>query len=230
MIRVRDELPLGEFRRRYARGGGAWTNAVNQSIGAAIARVAMRRDVHPNVLSLLNALVGLATSGAVMITFQWSPIAAGMIGVVGWQLAYSVDCADGQVARATGRATEEGAVLDLLCDYLVQLSVLAVVAGIATQAVEGAVASSLGVMGTGLWLLSPYYSGIASQRLTGRERFAEMGGLRSLMRLARDYGLQVFLVALAVGVAPAAVILVLIAVGLLNLLFAIERIRRFAGV
>ena len=93
------------------RGGGLYSAAVSQRLGALLALMAFRLGLPPASLSLLNVLFGL--SGSVLCIFS------GVFGLVGWQLAYAFDCADGQLARATGRASPAGARLDVLCDLAV---------------------------------------------------------------------------------------------------------------
>ncbi len=45
----------------------------------------------------------------------------GLVALLAWQLAYAFDCADGQLARVTGRTSSAGARVDVLCDVAAQI-------------------------------------------------------------------------------------------------------------
>lgn len=228
MSRTAESLPLSEFRRRYARGGGLWTLAINQRLGAALGRAALSRGVTPRSLSLVNAGTGVATSVVTLGLYPWSPLGASAVALVGWQLAYSADCADGQLARAGGQASEQGAVLDLLCDYVVQLALLIAATSIAMPSLDAPV-SGLAVLLAGLWLLAPYYSGIASELVSvsaGVPR--RLGLVHTVARSSRDYGLHVALVSIAIAVSPLAVLAVLALVAAANLAFLCSRLIQLA--
>src|SRR5690242_20313664 len=107
---------------RANRGGGLYSEAVSQRLGALCAVRAHRLGLSPSALSLANVLCGVIASVLVLVT-GW-----GSFGLLGWQLAYAFDCADGQLARVTGRANPAGARLDVLCDLAVQVSLVAAVA------------------------------------------------------------------------------------------------------
>jgi phosphatidylglycerophosphate synthase len=183
-----------EIRQRFVRGGHWWTLAVNQYVGSFIAAGAIRRAVTPNQLSLLNAVAGIVTSALVLTLYSSSPLLAALVGMVGWQLAYSTDCADGQVARATGRTSLAGARLDLLCDFVVHTSVLASVAHIAATEVGGAyITSLLTVLAIG-HLVPLFYQAL----LTGTSGPAQdisrrRWSLLSIAGGASDWGFHVFL-------------------------------------
>lgn len=206
-----------------------WTLEINQRLGAVLGRAALHRGVRPRSLSLLNAAVGIATSLMTLAVYAWSPLAASVVALVGWQLAYSADCADGQLARAGGQASETGAVLDLLCDYVVQLALLTVVTTIAMPSLDGP-ATGLTVLLAGLWLLAPFYSGVASDRLPARVGLIPRGGLLpTAVHSARDYGLHVALISLAIAVGPVAVLATLVLVGAVNFAFLCSRLVSLAS-
>ena len=57
--------------------------------------------------------------------------AVGLLALVGWQVAYALDCADGQLARVTGRTSAAGARLDVLCDVAAQIALVTALAAVA---------------------------------------------------------------------------------------------------
>lgn len=94
-------------------------------ISRALLGPAIRLGVHPNAVSL----AGLALGGAAAVAYwHWrDPWMAtlGMLLMLGWHVA---DGLDGKLARATGRTSALGRVLDGTCDYLVFITVLVSVA------------------------------------------------------------------------------------------------------
>src|SRR5262252_8303651 len=45
-----------------------------------------------------------------------TPWVVGLVALVAWQIAYALDCADGQLARVGGRTSAAGGRVDVLCD------------------------------------------------------------------------------------------------------------------
>lgn len=101
---------------RYAAGGSPLTQSLSQRIGAVCAWTAYRTGLSPSAVTLAGATL-FALTAAAFAALQPHP-AATLLIVAGWQLAYGLDCADGQLARATGQASDYGAWLDVACDYL----------------------------------------------------------------------------------------------------------------
>lgn len=116
------------------KGGGLFTEATGQWVGAAIAGAAYRLGLPPTVLTLVNFVIGVGTS--VTVVLLAGPVAegrvaawpVGLLALLGWQLAYCFDCADGQLARATGQTSPAGARVDILCDVAIQSALLAALA------------------------------------------------------------------------------------------------------
>src|SRR5258705_401310 len=112
---------LADFLATH-RGGGLYSEAVSQPMGAAIALAAARLGLPPTVLTIVNLLLGVGAS--VTVVALAAPVAAGTvpawlvggIAVLAWQVGYAFDCADGQLARVTGQASPAGGRLDILCD------------------------------------------------------------------------------------------------------------------
>ena len=102
------------------------TNAlVIHRLSRALLPLAVRSGIHPNAVSLL----GLACAGAAGSFYHYwrSPwaVLAGFLFMVGWHIC---DGLDGQLARATGKASATGRLVDGVCDYLAFFAVLIPVA------------------------------------------------------------------------------------------------------
>jgi phosphatidylglycerophosphate synthase len=116
---------------RVNRGGGLFSEAVSQRIGARIAVFAHKHKIAPTVLTVANlgvsclvSFVVVAAAGRVADDKIWAwPI--GLLALVGWQFAYALDCSDGQLARVTGQSSPAGARVDVLCDVAAQIALVA---------------------------------------------------------------------------------------------------------
>jgi phosphatidylglycerophosphate synthase len=104
------------------RGGGPLTVALSQRAGAHLCVPAYRLGLHPRVLTLGGLVCG--TAGAVLVLLGGARPHTDLVAVLLWQLAYCLDCADGQLARYTGRAGKAGARLDVMCDLAVHAAVV----------------------------------------------------------------------------------------------------------
>jgi phosphatidylglycerophosphate synthase len=174
------------------RGGGLFSEAISQRIGARIAVGAHKRRLSPTVLSILNLGLGclvsfivIATAGPVAEGDLWAaPI--GLLALVGWQLAYAFDCSDGQLARVTGQSSTAGGRLDVLCDVAVQCSLVAALAATA-KAQEPETPAWLLAAFAGTWMVNL----VTSVMQTGTQA-ASMVTSTSLpvraVKLVRDYG------------------------------------------
>lgn len=94
-------------------------------ISRALLGPAIRLGIHPNTVSLLGLALG---GGAAFCYAHWrDPRMAtlGLLLMLGWHVA---DGLDGKLARATGRTSPLGRVLDGACDYLVFVVVMMTVA------------------------------------------------------------------------------------------------------
>ena len=94
-------------------------------ISRALLAPAIRLGIHPNAVSLTGLALG---AGAAFCYAHWrDPRMAtlGLLLMLGWHVA---DGLDGKLARATGRTSPLGRVLDGMCDYLVFIVVLVAVA------------------------------------------------------------------------------------------------------
>ena len=91
------------------------TRNVSYRMGAVIALYAARLGVSPNMISALSAIVTV-TSTMLAVYFGLGSWVAGVVLVFGLQLGYAFDCADGPLARATGKGSSFGILFDKICD------------------------------------------------------------------------------------------------------------------
>lgn len=95
-------------------------------LAAAWVALFARTAITPNQVTLLSMAVMLLSAAPLLL---W-PGAWGLaLGVILIELSYVLDCADGQLARLTGRTSEAGARLDFLMDELKALLLIAALSG-----------------------------------------------------------------------------------------------------
>ncbi|HVC22044.1 MAG TPA: CDP-alcohol phosphatidyltransferase family protein [Candidatus Dormibacteraeota bacterium] len=112
------------FWKRYTRAGGPlWTHQVDDRIGALIARAVINTRVTPNHVTVLGLALSVATS--IYVSTLQAPVSppAVLVVVVGWQLAFSLDCGDGVLARSRRAASPFGAWLDQIADFVGKMAV-----------------------------------------------------------------------------------------------------------
>src|SRR3954470_12506081 len=188
------------------RGGGLYSEAISQRIGARIAVGAHKRGLAPSVLTVFNLGLGclvsfvvIATAGPVADGRIWAwPI--GLLALVGWQLAYAFDCSDGQLARVTHQASTAGGRLDVLCDVAVQISLVSALAATAKAQVSDTPAWLLAAF-AGTWMVN-----LVTSVMQSGDQAASMVTSRSLpvrvVKLVRDYGFVIALAGLVLTVLP----------------------------
>lgn len=188
------------------RGGGLFSEALSQRVGARIAYAAHLRHLVPTVLTVVNLGLGclvsfvvVAAAGPVADGRIWAwPI--GLLALLGWQLAYAFDCSDGQLARVTGQSSSAGGRLDVLCDVAVQISLVSAVAATAKAQVPDTPAWLLAAF-AGTWMIN-----LVTSVMQSGDRGASMVTSRSLpvrlVKLVRDYGFVIFLAGLVLTVMP----------------------------
>jgi phosphatidylglycerophosphate synthase len=201
--------PASSLRDFHAvnKGGGLFSEATGQWIGAALAATGQRLRLAPTVLTLVNLLIGLATSVTVIVLAE--PVAdgtvpawpVGLVALVGWQLAYALDCADGQLARVTGQTSTAGARTDILCDVASQIALFTALATVAV-AQQPDTPVWLVVVFAGTWMVN-----LVTSALQSGPNAASLVPSRSLpvrvVKLVRDPGAIFFVAALIVLFVPA---------------------------
>lgn len=198
--------PRADDFYRTNRGGGLFSEAVSQRLGAFLAVAGERLGLSPTALTAANLLIGLATS--VTVVALAGPVAdgrvpawpVGLLALVGWQLAYALDCADGQLARVTGRATPAGARVDVLCDVAAQIALVAALSATAV-AQRPSTPAWLVAAFAGTWMVN-----LVTSVMQSGPNAASMLPSRTLpvrvAKLIRDYGAVVLAAALVLLVAP----------------------------
>jgi phosphatidylglycerophosphate synthase len=210
------------------RGGGLYSEALSQRVGAVLAYVASRLGLTPSALTLVNLVLGLAASVSVVAL---APRAAegtvpgwalGLIALLAWQLAYAFDCADGQLARATDQTSAAGARLDVLCDVAAQIGVVTALSAVAV-AYEPETPVWLVAVFAGTWMVN-----LVTAVLQSGPNSASMVPSRSplvrIVKLVRDYGAVTLLAGLVLVLAPQWTVVLLAAFTAVNGLFLLASV------
>ncbi|MFC8618205.1 CDP-alcohol phosphatidyltransferase-like enzyme [Micromonospora palomenae] len=217
---VAEPRPTVADFHRVNRGGGLFSESLSQWLGAVFALVAQRLGLRPTALTIANLVLGLATSVAVVALAD--RVAAGdvpawvvgLVALVGWQVAYSLDCADGQLARVTGQGSAAGARVDVLCDVAAQIALVAALAATAV-AQRPETPTWLVAVFAGTWMVN-----LVTSVMQAGPNAASMVTSTSLpvrlVKLVRDYGAVIFVAALVLMLAPALTFWVIIAFTIVN--------------
>jgi len=200
--------PVATAADYYAvnRGGGLFSEAVSQHLGARIAVFAHKYKLAPTVLTVANLGLGCLVSFAVIAAavpvaegriWAW-PI--GLLALIGWQVAYALDCSDGQLARVTGQTSPAGARVDVLCDVAAQIALVAALAATAEAQVPETPGWLLAAF-AGTWMVN-----LVTSVMQSGPQAASMVSSTSLpvrlAKLVRDYGAVIFLAGVVLTVAP----------------------------
>jgi phosphatidylglycerophosphate synthase len=201
---------------RTNRGGGLFSEGLSQRAGAVCAAIAYRLGVPPTLLTAGNLVVGLATS-AVIVALASSSVptwVAGVVGLVGWQLAYALDCADGQLARVAGKTSPAGARVDVLCDIAVQISLVTALSAVAVDQ-RPSTATWLVALFASTWMVN-----LVTSVMQSGPNAASMVTSTSLpvrvVKLVRDYGAVIFLAGLVLLFVPQWTVWLLVAFTAIN--------------
>jgi phosphatidylglycerophosphate synthase len=201
MTAVQAQPTAADFLARN-RGGGLFTMTVSQRLGAYLSVVAHRLGLAPTILTIGNLVIGLGASIAVLTLVPRDHklhVVVGLAALVLWQLAYALDCADGQLARVTGRTSPAGKRIDILCDVAIQIALVAAVVAVASSYTH--LPSWLGALFAGTWMVN-----LVTSVMQSGPQAASMIESRSLpvrvVKLVRDYGAVIALAGLVLTVAP----------------------------
>ncbi len=188
------------------RGGGLYSEAVSQRIGSVLALTASRLGLPPTVLSLANLVLGVGASVVVVVLAPRAASgsvpawAVGLGALLAWQIAYALDCADGQLARVTGQASPAGARLDILCDVAVQIALVCALSAVSESYRPATPAWLIGAF-VGTWMVNL----VASVMQSGPTP-ASMVPSRALpvrlVKLIRDYGAVILVAGLVLTFVP----------------------------
>jgi phosphatidylglycerophosphate synthase len=208
-----------EFLARN-RGGGLFSETINQRIAAYLSVAAERLGLPPTALTLANFVLGLVAALLVVLAApamadgRVPALLVGLVALVLWQLAYSLDCADGQLARVTGQASPAGARLDILCDVALQIALVAAVSTV-EHAYQPDTPPWLVAVFAGTWMVN-----LVTSALQQGTAAASLVRSRSIMvrviKLVRDYGAVVTVVGLTLALIPAWTVWLMVAFTLVN--------------
>lgn len=228
---VANQTPAGptaaDFLGRH-RGGGLFTETVNQRLAAHLNVLAYRFGAPPTALSLVNLALGLATSITVgllagqMHSGAVPALVVGLAALVGWQVAYTFDCADGQLARVTGKASLAGRRVDVLCDVALQICLVAAVCTVVRAYHPGTPAWLLSAF-AGSWMVNLVTSEL--QKGDAAQSLITSGSLPvRVVKLVRDYGAVITVIALVLAFLPSWSLALLVAFTAINGLFLLASI------
>ncbi|HCT80169.1 MAG TPA: CDP-alcohol phosphatidyltransferase [Micromonosporaceae bacterium] len=199
------------------RGGGLFSEAISQRLGSVIALGAARLGAKPTIVTLTNLMVGLATSITVaLLSGRMTPV-IGLVALVGWQLAYAMDCADGQLARVTGQASPAGARVDVLCDVASHIALVTALVMVAKPPIWVA------ALFAGSWMINIITSVLPGDSLIPSRSL----GVR-VVKLIRDYGALVFSAGLILIVNPSWMIWFLALLIIINSAFLVASLAHSA--
>lgn len=205
-----------------------FSRVIHDPLGSAAAAIGIRLRVHPSAITLASCAVALGSSAFVVVGSYHSdylPL-AGVLAFLGWQLAYVLDCADGQTARATGQSSEAGARLDLLVDFVRESSIICALVSVMSRlsrppAILVAVACTL-------WLANLLVAVLSrSGETTGHTDGSQSRALGAI-HTTRDSGLLLPLVGGWLMISPRTIAIPVVATTVVNALFLLASLSRDA--
>ncbi|GAA2352130.1 hypothetical protein Cme02nite_25840 [Catellatospora methionotrophica] len=203
------------------RGGGLFSEAFSQRLGAVFALVAARMGLKPTHLTLLNLVLGIAVSVVLVLRAQDGTAAItplyGLLALLGWQVAYSLDCADGQLARVTRQGSAAGARIDILCDVASQILLVTALVAVGRPPLW------LGALFAASWMVNLVTSVLATQGDANSMMTSTSLPVR-IVKLVRDYGAVIFVAGLVLTLAPALTIWFIAAFTVVNFGFLLASI------
>src|SRR4051794_18702555 len=152
---------------RWAFGGPWPTWYICQPAGGVVAFFASRIGLTPNVVTGLALALGLAGTAALATSHF---LLAGSALVT----AFIFDCADGQLARSTGRTSPRGAWLDVMADATL---VVAVTVSVQAQTM-GSALGAFGAFVLGAGRVAALTTSTLAKRTLSREPFVTLGWRR----------------------------------------------------
>jgi phosphatidylglycerophosphate synthase len=207
------------FRAVARADAGLFTHRLDYPVAARLAAAAYRARVRPSALTLGNLLLGVGASVAVIAAAPWLDrtvvhVSVGVAVWLVWQLAYCLDCADGQLARVAGTSSSAGGRLDVLCDIAVQVALVAAVIAVSSAAGPSYPAWLPGVFAAS-WMVNMVTSVMAREG-TNVSLVTSRSLLVQIVKLVRDYGFIVTAISATILVAPAAMVWVMAGFTLVN--------------
>jgi phosphatidylglycerophosphate synthase len=211
------------------RGGGYWySRTVSDRLGTVVAAIGMRLGIHPTYLTLVNLVLGIGGSVAILAGRSQGRIAPLLVaGVVLWQVAYIFDCADGQLARVTGKTSAYGASVDIFVDFAVQISVVVAVSSVILSRHE--IPGLLVVLFASALFLGQVTCLLArADDQVSHSLVARRSALVSAAKLLRDYPFVVLLLGTWLLASPSTLFVPVMVVTATNLVLLVAYIARAA--
>jgi phosphatidylglycerophosphate synthase len=208
------------------RGTGLYSDWVVLPLSSLVTMAFL--SVHPTVLTLANLAVGSAASLLAILAVNAEPAwPIGLLVLAGWQVAYVLDCADGQIARATRKASVPGALVDMLSDVAMQSTVVAALC-VAVAHDHDVPVALLSLFAT-TWMVGF----VATALLRGTDEVAHRllparSPIVALLKLPRDYGFMSLMLGLAYGFARPLLLVLVLGILALNLVYLAGMIGREA--
>lgn len=167
------------YRRTRKPKDLVWNTFVARPLAAVVLVPLERTSVTPNQVTLATLVVFATAGGILVFAPGWKAL---LIGVGVLELAYVLDCVDGQLARLRGTSTPIGAHLDFLMDELKAFLLVACV-GVRLWRSDGQVLWLL----EGLVALVAVASAISLTTFLRRPEYAAATGT-NVARGTGDYG------------------------------------------
>jgi phosphatidylglycerophosphate synthase len=215
---------------RQARSGGfLFTETVSDRLGTVVAAIGIRLGVHPTYLTLVNLVLGIGGSVAVMVGRSTDGIAPLLVaGVVLWQVAYIFDCADGQVARVTRKTSAYGKSVDVFVDVAVEISVIVAVSSVILPRHE--MPGLLVVLFASSWSINRVTCLLArGDDQVSHSLIARRSALVSVAKLVRDYPFIILVLGVWLLASPSTLLVPVIALTAINLALLLGYIARAVG-
>jgi phosphatidylglycerophosphate synthase len=220
----------GYSAARQARSGGfLFTETVSDRLGTVVAAIGLRLGVHPTYLTLVNLVLGIGGSVAIMVGRSPDRTAPLLIaGVVRWQAAYIFDCADGQVARVTGKTSSYGKSVDVFVDVAVEISVVVAVSSVMLSRHE--IPGLLVVLFASSWYVNRVTCLLArGDDQVSHSLIARRSALVSMAKLGRDYPFIILVLGVWLLASPTTLFVPVMAVTAANLVLLLAYTVRAAS-
>jgi phosphatidylglycerophosphate synthase len=110
------------YRQSKKKRDNFWTEWISRPPAAVLVWMLQRTRVTPNQVSFLAIAVAAGGCAALIFWRTWLGL---IVGGLVLQLAYVIDCVDGQLARIKSMASPVGALLDFMLDEVKAFMVIA---------------------------------------------------------------------------------------------------------
>jgi phosphatidylglycerophosphate synthase len=212
--------------RQGRKGSYLYSRTVNERLGTVVAAIGMRLGAHPTYLTLGSLVLGIGGSVAVMAGRSPDRAAPLLVaGVVLWQVAAIFDCADGQLARATGKTSAYGGSVDIFVDVAVNISVVVAVSSVILSRHE--IPGLLVVLFASAWYLNFVTCLLArGNDQVSHSLIARQSALVSVAKLPRDDAFVILVVGVWLLASPSTLYVPVMAVTATNLVLLVAYIAR----